>query len=121
MKIAILLQFRRIFDEKAKRYHTVTKLMLLLTSLWGVSFSFVSWFPAFPVSAFWDLSNTNAVRYGIASLDPASFTGAYVALTTSNMVLDLLILTIPIPFYLRSSLSRKSRASLLGLFLLGSL
>lgn len=120
IKIAILLQFRRIFNESSQRYQLVTKLMIIFTSLWGVGFAFVSWFPVFPVNAFWDLSITNAVRYGIASLDPTSFTSTYVTLTATNMVLDLLILSLPVPYYLKSSLSWKSRASLLGLFLLGS-
>lgn len=93
--------------------------MIVLTALWGVGFSFISWVPAFPINALWDRSITNAVRYGIASLDPASFTSTYVTLTATNMVLDLLILTMPVPYYLKSSLSWKSRASLSGLFLLG--
>lgn len=120
IKIAILLQFRRIFTGNSKRYQLATRLMLIATALWGIIFSFVCWFPVFPVNAFWDLTIVTTVRYGIGSLDPTSFTSTYVALTATNMVLDLLILSLPVPYYLKSSLSWKSRSSLLGLFLLGS-
>lgn len=119
IKIAILLQFRRVFTESAHRYQIVTKIMIVVTALWGLSFSFISWFPAFPVYSFWDLRVTNATRYGIASLNLTSLTSTYATLTASNMTLDLLILMIPIPYFLRSALSWRSRASLMGLFLLG--
>lgn len=94
--------------------------MLFITSLWGLAFSFISWFPAFPVSAFWDLTNQTAIRYGVASLTADEFTGTLIALNATNMALDMVMLGIPVPYYLRSSLAWKSRLSLLGLFILGS-
>lgn len=95
-------------------------MMLIITALWGIGLSFVTWFPAFPVSALWDLSNTNATRYGLASLNPDNFTNFYFILNSTNMVIDLLILLIPIPFYVMASMSWKSRLSLVGLFFIGT-
>lgn len=100
----------------------VTRITLIVTSLWGLAFSFISWFPAFPPSAFWDLIDSTAVRYGIGSLQVDIFVGAFVALNASNMVLDIITLAIPVPFYLRSrELAWKARLSLMGLFTLGTL
>lgn len=119
VKIAILLQFLRLFDARS-RYRTATLIMLYITSLWGLGFSVISWFPAFPVSAFWDLTNQTAIRYGLASLRVNEFTGTLTALNTTHMALDLVILGIPVPYYLKSKLSWRTRLSLLGLFIIGS-
>lgn len=119
VKIAILLQFLRLFEDKP-RYQQATIAVLVLASLWGAAFSFISWVPAFPVSAFWDLNNTDAVRYGIASLDPDAFTATYITLTSTNMLVDLLILLIPVPHYFSSTITKKARMSLLGLFFIGT-
>lgn len=147
VKIAILLQFLRLFErggtgtgngssrsssssspnskiQKApqlmikQRRQTIA--MLAITGLWTAGFCFIGWFPAFPIAGMWDRS-IPAVRYGLASDNVGEFTGTYIAQTATNMVLDLLILCIPIPYFLKSSASKKSRMSLMGLFTVGSM
>lgn len=94
--------------------------MLGIVTTWGLASSFICWFPAFPVSALWDYDDTTAVRYGLSSLRPDEFTGTYIALTSTNMVLDVAVLVIPVPYYLSSAMPSKSRYSLIGLFLVGT-
>ncbi|KAK2599417.1 hypothetical protein N8I77_011171 [Diaporthe amygdali] len=121
IKLAILFQYLRLFDETKSILRQTTLVMIGIVSLWGLAFSFISWFPAFPVSADWDFDNTTAVRYGLASLDPSSVVAASLAQTSTNMVLDLIVLAIPVSYYLQPNLSWKSQASLMGLFSLGSI
>lgn len=108
-----------MFEDK-RRYQQATIFVLVLAALWGLVFSFISWFPAFPVSAFWDLNNTNAIRYGIASIDPDEFTATYITLTSTNMLVDLLMLLIPVPYYFSFAMTKRSRMSLIGLFFIGT-
>lgn len=121
IKLAILVQYLRLFDDKKGILRQTTLVMIGLVSLWGLAFSFIGWFPAFPVSAEWDFSDTTSgVRYGFGSLDPSSIVAASLAQTTTNMVLDLIVLAIPVSYYLQPKLDWKSQASLMGLFSLGS-
>ncbi|CAN8098389.1 unnamed protein product [Discula destructiva] len=121
IKLAILLQFLRVFETKS-RPRTAIKTMITITALWGLAFSFISWFPAFPPSAFWKTNDRTAIRYGVASLDINSFTGTLITLNATNMVLDVIValLAVPIPYCQKSrNVSWKSRISLIGLLILG--
>lgn len=119
IKVAILLQYLRLFQDR-RRYQQATIVVLIIVTTWGLASSFICWFPAFPVSAFWDYGNTTAIRYGLSSLKPDEFTGTYIALTSTNMVLDVVVLVIPVPYYFSSSMPTRSRYSLVGLFLVGT-
>lgn len=121
IKLAILFQYLRLFDETKSILRQTTLVMIGIVSLWGLAFSFINWFPAFPVSAEWDFSDTaSGVRYGFGSLDPGSVVAASLAQTSTNMVLDLIVLAIPVSYYLQPKLNWKSQASLMVLFSLGS-
>ncbi|KAG6361472.1 hypothetical protein INS49_009699 [Diaporthe citri] len=120
IKLAILFQYLRLFDETKSILRQTTFVMIGIVSLWGLAFSFISWFPAFPVSAGWDFNDTSGVRYGFGSLDPSSVVAASLAQTSTNMVLDLIVLAIPVSYYLQPKLNWKSQASLMVLFSLGS-
>lgn len=120
IKLAILFQYLRLFDETKSILRQTTFVMIGIVSLWGLAFSFISWFPAFPVSAEWDFNDTSGVRYGFGSLDPSSVVAASLAQTSTNMVLDLIVLAIPVSYYLQPKLNWKSQASLMVLFSLGS-
>lgn len=120
IKLAILFQYLRLFDETKSILRQTTFVMIGIVSLWGLAFSFINWFPAFPVSAEWDFNDTSGVRYGFGSLDPSSVVAASLAQTSTNMVLDLIVLAIPVSYYLQPKLNWKSQASLMVLFSLGS-
>lgn len=121
IKLAILFQYLRLFDETKAILRQTTLVMIGIVSLWGLAFSFISWFPAFPVSAQWNFNDeTSGVRYGFGSLDPSSVVAASLAQTSTNMVLDLIVLAIPVSYYLQPKLDWKSQASLMVLFSLGS-
>jgi hypothetical protein len=121
IKLAILFQYLRLFDETKSILRQTTLVMIGIVSLWGLAFSFIAWFPAFPVSAQWDfIDKSSGVRYGLGSLDPSSIVAASLAQTSTNMVLDLIVLAIPVSYYLQPKLDWKSQASLMVLFSLGS-
>lgn len=119
IKIAILLQYLRVFQDE-RRYQQVTVFVLAIVASWGLASGFICWFPSFPTSAIWDFDNTTAIRYGLSSLRPDIFTGVYIAITSVNMALDVVVLAIPVPYYFSSAMSSKSRYSLVALFLLGT-
>lgn len=121
IKLAILFQYLRLFDETKAILRQTTLIMIGIVSFWGLAFSFIAWFPAFPISAQWDFNDkSSGIRYGFGSLDPSSIVAASLAQTSTNMVLDLIVLAIPVSYYLQPKLDWKSQASLMGLFSLGS-
>lgn len=120
IKLAILFQYLRLFDETKSILRRTTLVMIGIVSLWGLAFSFISWFPAFPVSAQWDFTDSSAARYGFASRDSGDVVAASLAQTSTNMVIDMVVLAIPVSYYLQPGLGWKAQASLMGLFSLGS-
>ncbi|KAF3761577.1 hypothetical protein M406DRAFT_323931 [Cryphonectria parasitica EP155] len=118
IKIAILLQYLRVFAEKS-RYRMAAKILLIIVALWGSAFSFVSWFPAFPISAIWDFANTSAIRFGFSSLNPNETLGAYLALSATNMLLDLAMLAIILPYLVTGVVASNSRLYMTCLVLVG--
>lgn len=118
IKLALLFQYLRLFDRPMLRFITIT--MIAITSLWGFAYSFIAWLPTFPVRAYWDWSITDAVRYGFGSHDPGVFARTYISHVTSNLVLNLIVLAIPIPVYFDPEVGRRGRFGLLGLFVIGT-
>ena len=118
IKLALLFQYLRLFERRILRLVTIT--MIVITSLWGLAYSFIAWFPAFPVTAYWDWSITDAVRYGFGSHEPGTFAGTYIGHVASNVVLNLIVLAIPIPVYFDPEVGRRGRFGLLALFVIGT-
>lgn len=51
IKLSLLLQYLRLFRTGYRRI--VVIVMIVIVSLWGSVFSFMAWFPCFPVKGFW--------------------------------------------------------------------
>jgi len=119
MKLSLLFQYLRIFEPGTVVYRVVL-LLIGVVSIWGAAFSFMAWFPCFPVHAYWDAvyPGDKGVCYGFGS----ATTGAmYLIQTGTNMCFDLIVLAIPVPLYFEGATSKKQRIGMLVLFVLGCL
>jgi hypothetical protein len=93
--------------------------MLVVVSLWGVAFCFLTWVPCYPVSAFWDFTITNAVCWGFASRVPLLAMQAFVSHAISTAILDFIVFIIPVHLYFKPNAEKKTQYSLIVLFILG--
>lgn len=73
-----------------------------------------------PVQAFWDLT-VQATRYGYCSHNTTVLAGTFFGQAATNMMLDLIVFSIPVPLWLGSNVETKTRTALLGLFVLGAM
>ncbi|EFQ34621.1 hypothetical protein CGRA01v4_14058 [Colletotrichum graminicola] len=119
IKIAILLQYLRIF-ERGTKTRTFTIVVLVITTLWGIAYTFLAWVPCIPVAAYWDWTIPSQARWGFGSQTAERLIWTYAIHGTTNMVLDFTIYAIPLPLYLNNKANEKSRKSVLCLFLLGT-
>ncbi|KAK0372418.1 hypothetical protein CPAR01_12437 [Colletotrichum paranaense] len=120
IKLALLFQYLRMFERNTKS-RIVTIIVIYITALWGVAYSFIAWIPCLPVSAFWDLSSTTDTRWAFGSRDPIIFAKSFESHVGMNVALDLIVFAIPIPLFLEAGTRTKSRLGLLGLFTMGVL
>jgi hypothetical protein len=97
VKLSLLFQYLRLLREGYRR--TITLILLTIVSLWGLAFTFMAWFPCFPVSGFWN---------------------TLFAFSGSNMILDIAIFLLPLTEYFKPDLRRKQVLAMTGLFALGS-
>jgi hypothetical protein len=61
IKLSLLFQYLRVFEAGAVRKLCIG--MIVLISCWGFAYSFMGWFPCFPIRAYWDWSLTDATCY----------------------------------------------------------
>jgi hypothetical protein len=94
--------------------------MIIFVSLWGLAYSLLSWFPCAPISGYWNWQVSNHC-WAFASLEPSKFFGAYASHAVTNMVLDFIVLTIPMPLLIHENSSRGTRTRLMILLVAGSL
>lgn len=119
IKISLLCQYLRMFQGIRRK---VCIVMLVIVSLWGATFSFMSWFPCFPVDGFWNRTQTPAPKcygFGYKSINGAK--AIILAFSGTNMFFDIAIFLIPLTEYFRPGLKRKQILAMTGLFALGSL
>ena len=112
--------FRSVFDHGtfARRFSLG---MAIFVALWGTAFSIVAWFPCSPaISEYWSLK-PDVNCWGFGSQDPVEFRATFTTHTALNMVLDLIVLSIPASLYLQRSSQSKMRWGLLGILFLGVL
>ncbi|CAI6337986.1 unnamed protein product [Periconia digitata] len=121
IKMSLLVQYLRIFKAGTMRWICLS--MLGIVTAWGITYSFLSWFPCFPVQAFWDrLSYPNAKCYGFGFdfNDIESFVALFTSHTALNMVFDFTIFLTPMVLFTRPKLLRKNVLALAGIFAIGS-
>ncbi|KAI1110609.1 hypothetical protein F5Y14DRAFT_345035 [Nemania sp. NC0429] len=117
MKLCLLTQYLRLFaaDPRPRR---VCWFFIVLSALWGVAFSVIAIVPCVPLSGFWDWVSP-ARCYGFGSKVPDEIGATYAAHTSTNVVLDLIVLAIPIPLYFKTFKQKKQRVGFSIMILLG--
>lgn len=112
-KCSLLFFYRRIFRGTLFLY--ITWATIGLATIWGVSYFFALLFLCNPVSAY--------VRYGSEAPDLhcANEPSVYYSLAISDVLIDIIILIIPIPFVWRLHMKTAQKVAVSGIFALGSL
>ena len=118
VKVSLLCQYLRMF--RSGRIRIVCYVLLVMVSLWGFAYCFLSFFPCIPVRGFWDRSLTSAKCYGIGFGNISAATASFLSMATTNMIFDVAIFIIPMFEYFKQGLGRKQVLALTGLFILGS-
>ena len=109
-KASVLVLYVRIFE--VPRFRFWAKVMLAIVSAWTIAFFFASLFQCYPITplveAFYGTKCvfTEALWYSGGSTD---------------ILLDVVILSMPIPMVLRLHLPWKQKMGILAMFLLGAL
>ncbi len=120
IKLALLFQYLRVF-KPGSRTRVFCKCMIVISAAWGTAFTLLRWIPCYPVRAYWDLTLTDAHRWGFSSRNPIAFMHVFVGQAISTVVLDFIIFAIPIPLCFKHDTLRNTRLCLVGLLILGSL
>lgn len=94
--------------------------LIVIVSIWGFAFSFMAWFPCFPVQQFYRLGSESNC-YGYGSTNPMDVYNVVVASNATNMALDFIILVLPIPLLFSDGTIRRTKLGLVGLFFIGAL
>lgn len=109
-KYSILIQYNRIFPQKAFRITTYTLLVLILIqTLWAF---FSSILVCMPVQRFWDPH----VHGGCIALKPLWYANA-----GWNALTDVVIAVLPLPIFHKLQVPAKQRMGLMCVFALGGL
>lgn len=119
IKLSLLFQYLRVYNRGTTMYRLCVGL-LVFTALWGAAYTFMAWFPCFPVKHLW-LAPPGAKCYAFGSPDSQMFTATYESHTGVNMVLDVLVLAAPVPLYFDKHTPQKTRRGLLALLFMGCL
>lgn len=117
VKISLLLQYLRILKEGWLRYACIG--LMVLSSMWGFAYSFLAFFPCFPVKAYWDWSIEDATCYGYGVKEKHPFVEVFVSHAAINVLLDVAILVVPVPILLQRAMSKKEKWSVFGLASMG--
>ncbi|CAO2647500.1 Nn.00g084220.m01.CDS01 [Neocucurbitaria sp. VM-36] len=128
IKLSILFQYFRLFAETTSSTHTsqyriarrLIWSLIVLTSLWGLTSFLLALFSCSPIAKNWNPSLAGRC-IGWGTKDPDKFFAMFLGHSVSNMVLDILVLLLPVPFLGMLRLAGKSRAGLITLFILGCL
>lgn len=91
--------------------------VIVLAAAWCLAFGFLAWVPCIPVVAYWDLT-VPAIRYAFGTKYVEVFVTTYTSLTSTNMVLDLIILAFATPLLLYGQ-PKSKRWALFALFGVG--
>ena len=119
IKLALLLQYLRV-PELGQKVHRFCYGLIIFVSLWSFAFVIIAWFPCAPIGDYWSMSPT-ANCWGFASADPDIFRITFTTHCAANMVLDLVILTVPAVLFFKKELSMRGRWGLIGILCIGAL
>jgi hypothetical protein len=127
IKLAILFQYLRLFAEAAQSTTSaqyllarrITIALITISSMWGLAFFLLAVFPCNPIAKDWK-PQLDGTCIGWGSKDPNQFFEMFVGHSASNMVLDLMVLMVPVPFLSMLRIAGKSKVGLVTLFTLGT-
>ncbi|KAH7033035.1 uncharacterized protein B0I36DRAFT_104209 [Microdochium trichocladiopsis] len=118
VKMCFLTQYFRIF-QAGTQTRIVCWICLVISALWGTAFFVISAAPCVPLAAFFDWT-IEADCYGYGSRNYNELFATFVAHSSLNSLLDLVVLAIPLPMYLKKkTTSWKQRASIASMFSFG--
>jgi hypothetical protein len=94
--------------------------MIGVTACWGLIFLLLALFSCSPIEKNWNFSlDGKCVAWG--SKDPNVFFASWATHAATNIVLDLLVLLLPIPFLKGLRMGSKTRVGFIGLFTMGGM
>ena len=115
IKLSILLLYRRIFYTGAyKTFKTINNIVIGVNIAWGLAFVFALAFQCKPPSNFWTKFELEYTAYCV---DVQSL---YLASGISDLILDIIVISLPIPLILRLQMPNKDKLAVAGMFLLSS-
>ena len=111
IKFSVLLMYYRIF--KIASFKLAVIIVGSIVAVWAIIAFFFTLFECTPVSDFWslDVSKTHCINRLML----------FDATAASNTILDIIILSLPVPMVLKLQLSLSKRIQLLLTFMLGTL
>jgi hypothetical protein len=118
VKVSLLCQYLRMFQSG--RIRTICYVLLVLVSIWGFAYCFLSFFPCIPVRGFWDRTLVTAKCFGVGFGSANSARSSFIIFAATNMAFDTIIFFLPMVEYIKMGLGRKQVMALIGLFTLGS-
>jgi hypothetical protein len=120
VKLSLCCQYLRLFRNGYRRPLVIV--LLTIVSAWGAAFTFMAWFPCFPVSGVWNKHMSPPAKcYGFGYRTIQEAKNTLFAFSGSNMTLDLAIFIVPLTEYFKPGLKRKQILAMTGLFSLGSM
>ncbi|KAH8669128.1 hypothetical protein BX600DRAFT_497070 [Xylariales sp. PMI_506] len=121
IKISLLLQYLRIYKDRAIRAICIG--LLVVISLWGSAYTVLAWMPCVPVSDFWTLSldETNRKCFAYGAVTSNAFVTTFISQAASNMAFDVLVLSLPMYFFFTMKAAAAKRIALTGLMIGGCL
>ncbi|KAI0844270.1 hypothetical protein F5Y00DRAFT_256147 [Daldinia vernicosa] len=118
IKMSLLFQYLRVYHSGSLR--TTCIVMLIIVSIWGAAYTFMGWVPCFPVSGYWKMG-IGAKCYGFGSTNANEVFKTYIAHTSVNTILDMIVFAIPVPLYFRPGTARRTKLGLVGLIIMGAI
>lgn len=121
IKISLLLQYLRVFEQRVMRSACLT--LLGLTSVWTAVFAVLVYVPCSPPYAYWDITlrNGGATCWGYASPYRDPFVSTFISHASINMLFDIIVLFLPVVLLWKSNSTMTTKLSLLCVLCVGSL
>ncbi|KAI1387570.1 uncharacterized protein F4822DRAFT_406953 [Hypoxylon trugodes] len=114
-KVSVLLLYRRIFGIDKRRFNVISGLLITMVIAWTIVFFFTNAFQKTPVSEVW--AEKPSENFGTF----ANTTDMYLAQSYIDVVLDVLIITLPVPLIWKLQMSWKRKLQISAVFLLGTI
>lgn len=110
-KISMLLLFLRLFPDQA--FRIATKVVLAFTTAWGIAMLITKALSCRPLSYFW--TSWDGEHEGVC-IDHENLIWAHASI---NILLDLVIISLPMPTLLSMNLSWRKKLAICVMFAVG--